>query len=209
MTVDAPGNGPSAAITAVKEDGRWFVSPVGTVLDLVDQAIAGVAQREIYELLNVPELLPPDGTLTLGTPVTLPATTFGSAVYSFDGHQGEKLLGLATSSVKDDLGFAAEVRVFGPDGKEVANADGLLEGVPFELPADGAYKFVMQPFLGGDVTVTIWDEANAPDAAKHPPAPSGFGECPDTGAVNACALPGFPLPSSSSSATTSTSVPGA
>ena len=30
----------STAITVVREDGRWFVSPVGTVLDIVDHTIA-------------------------------------------------------------------------------------------------------------------------------------------------------------------------
>ncbi len=210
---DTDSHASSDAITVVKEDGRWFVSPVGTVLDIVDQAIAGVTQRSLYTLLNVPQLLPPDGTLTLGKPVTLPASS-AAGVYTFTGHAGERVLGQETSSdttaVND--GFTTEVRVFDSNGKALDQAYGLFEGEALQLPADGTYTFVFESFTRSPETVTIWDEANAPEAAKHPSVPSGLQECTITGSVDngtgrTCFTPA--LPSQSATATTSTSVPGA
>jgi hypothetical protein len=99
-------------------------------------------------------------------------------VLSFDGHRGEQLLGLATSKrtagaksseFVDEI--PASVRVFGPDGSEIADAANLLSGHALALPAAGTYKFVLQAHLysladTGDVTVTIWDAANAPAEAR-------------------------------------------
>jgi hypothetical protein len=105
--------------------------------------------------------------------------THGLQVLSFDGHRGEQLLGLATSkatsATKPTSGSYAEIpadaRVFAPDGSELANAGNLLSGHALTLPADGTYKFVLQMHVFslqnlGDVTVTIWDVANAPAEAK-------------------------------------------
>jgi hypothetical protein len=169
---DNPADATSAPITVVREGGRWFVSPVGTVLDLVDRAITNLSRRTLYSLLNVPQLLPPDGVLTLGRPVTVSNAGLGAAVYTFDGHAGERLLGLAsTKPTSPEYGFLTQVRVFGPDGKELQSDYGVLQGQSLQLPADGTYTFVIQSFSGvSRSSVTIWDEAQAPEAAKHPPS---------------------------------------
>ena len=211
------GVGSSDAITVVKEGGRWFVSPVGTVLAEIDRGIATISQRTLYTLLNVPELLPPDGALVLGTPVKVTGRTVGSAVYTFTGHQGEILLGLAKSTPENpDYGFTAEVRVFGPDGKELDVAYAMLQGQALQLPAAGSYTFVIQSFQGSDTTVTFWDAAQAPDAAKHPPAYDG---CTFTADGESCSSIGSSQGSpttipdggtgNTSGSVTATSVPGA
>ena len=170
----------SSKFTVVRQDGRWFVSPVGTVLDVIDHTISQLDRRAVYSMLNVPDRIPFDGALTLGRPVVLSAsTTHGLQVLSFDGHQGEQVLGLATSkatsgSKSTGSGYPeipADIRVFAPDGSELADAGNLLSGHALTLPADGTYKFVLQMHIYsldelGDVTVTIWDAANAPAAAK-------------------------------------------
>ena len=65
------------AISVVQEHGRWFVSPVHTVLDVLDTYIQTVDQRGLYTLLNLPNEIPTDGALTLGEPVVLKATEPG------------------------------------------------------------------------------------------------------------------------------------
>ncbi|MDQ1476006.1 MAG: hypothetical protein QOE62_1235 [Actinomycetota bacterium] len=171
----------SSQFTVVRQDGRWFVSPVGTVLDVIDHTISQLDRRAVYSMLNIPGRIPFDGALTLGRPVALSVSPAkrGLQVLSFEGHQGEQLLGLATStatsgSKSKGSGYAeipADVRVFAPDGSEIADAGNLLSGHALTLPADGAYKFVLQMHIFsfdtlGDVTVTIWDAANAPAEAK-------------------------------------------
>ena len=167
-------------ITVVKQNGRWFVSPVGTVLDVVDHFISQLDRRSLFVLLNIPNQIPPDGRLTLGQPIVLRTpTNRGIQVLTFDGHKGESLLGLAaakptvkpkSASSIDDFPRAL-VRVFGPDGSELGDAGGLLEGQPLTLPADATYTVVVERFYGfgaaSDVTVTIWDTADAPAAARQ------------------------------------------
>jgi hypothetical protein len=163
------GFGTTTQISVVQHDGRWFVSPVGTVLDSLDRDIATLDQRTLYTMLNIPDQLPADGSLTLGTTVTLPAADHGPRVLSFAGKQGEQLLGLSTPSQDSYDSTPLYVRVFGPDGAALYQADGMFDGQAFTLPADGTYKFVVvRQYLsaGKVVTVTVWDAADAPAAAK-------------------------------------------
>jgi len=174
------GLDPGSQITVVEQNGRWFVSPVGTVLDVVDHFISQLDRRSLFVLLNIPNEIPPDGRLTLGQPIVLRApTNRGIQVLTFDGHKGESLLGLAvakptvkpkSSSSIDDFPRAL-VRVFGSDGSELGDDGGLLEGQPLTLPAEARYTVVVERFYGfgaaSDVTVTIWDAANAPAAARQ------------------------------------------
>jgi hypothetical protein len=174
------GTDTGSQFTVVQRDGRWFVSPVGTVLDVLDRSIAQLDRRFVYALLNVPNRIPFDGALTLGQPEVLRFSKpmYGARVLSFEGHRREQLLGLATSkrtSGAKSTGLVDEipagVRVFGPDGSEIADAGNLLSGHALTLPVDGTYKFVLQAHLyalddTGDVTVTIWDAAAAPAEAK-------------------------------------------
>jgi hypothetical protein len=164
-------------ITVVKEDGRWFVSPVGTVLDSIDHWISSFDRRALLVLMGLPNELPSDGALTLGRPVLLNSANRRMQVLSFTGRSGEKLLGLAASPSKSPSDVTAQksgfssgsVRVFHPDGSELYAAQGVLVGQPLTLPVDGTYTFVVSTwgYVGStDVTVTIWDAADAPAAAK-------------------------------------------
>jgi hypothetical protein len=163
------GFGTNTQISVVQRDGRWFVSPVGTVLDTLDRDIATLDQRTLYTMLNIPDQLPADGALTLGTTISMPKSDHGPRVLSFVGKQGEQLLGLSTPSGDSYDSTPLYVRVFGPDGAALYQADGMFNGQAFTLPVDGTYKFVVtRQYLsvGKDVTVTVWDAADAPAAAK-------------------------------------------
>ncbi len=165
-------------ITVVKQNGRWFVSPVSTVIDVLDHFITQLDRRSLLTLLDVPNQIPPDGPLTLGRPIVLPAgTSEGTKVFTLQGHEGQNLLGLATTpSIPASTASSyenyppAQARVFAPDGSEVDEV-GMLDGQSLTLPADGTYIVVVQrSYLSrrvGDVTVTIWDAADAPAAAKQ------------------------------------------
>jgi hypothetical protein len=194
----------ASQITVVEQKGRWFVSPVGTVLDVVDHFIAQLDRRSLFVLLNVPNQIPPDGRLTLGRPMVLSTpTNRGIQVLTFDGHKGESLVGLAaakptvkpkSASSIDDLP-RAQVRVFGPDGSELGDDGGVLEGQPITLPADATYTVVVERFYGfsaaSDVTVTIWDTADAPAAARQQPGGVCLGPSPGaSGASATCSSSG-------------------
>ena len=43
----------------------------------------------------------------------------------------------------------------------------LVNGARLLLPVDGTYKLVVMPYGNGQ-TLTVWDEASATEAAKHP-----------------------------------------
>jgi hypothetical protein len=189
-------------ISLVKQNGRWFVSPVGTVLDVIDHWITQVDRRSLFTLLDIPNQIPPDGALTLGRPIVVRAGTYlDTKVLTFDGHEGESLLGLATTTAPSkssgkssvpSLGDefpVAQVRVFAPDGSELQEAGGILGGHPLTLPADATYTVVVQNFsdvgFAADVTVTIWDEGNAPAAAKQNRS-YGSGSCSYTIVGSSC-----------------------
>jgi hypothetical protein len=169
----------TSTITVVKQNGRWFVSPVSTVLDVLDHFISQLDRRSLFTLLDIPNQIPPDGPLTLGRPIVLPAgTSQGTKVFTFQGHEGQNLLGLATAQSKPSSTASsyenyppAAVRMFAPDGSEFGES-GMLDGQSLTLPSNGTYTVVVQrSYLSrrvGDVTVTIWDAADAPAAAKQP-----------------------------------------
>ena len=202
LTVNEPGNGSDARFTVVRENGRWFVSGVGTVLDLLDHAIANVSERTVYSLMGVPNLLPPDGALTLGQPVTLAGGTYGYRVYSFAGHAGQEVVGqsVATDPRAENDGYSAAVRVFGPDGHELTDAGGLIggNGGVMTLPSGGTYTFAVQSYV--DSTFTLYDAANAPESALRQGSAVPAATCDTPGIGATCE-------SKTSSATTST-VPG-
>jgi hypothetical protein len=175
-----PDAAKAAEVTVVREQGRWFVSPVGTVLDLVDQYVSQLTQRQLYTTIGVADQLPPDGALTLGTPTNLGDPVGGASVLTMDAKRGQRLLGLATAPTDlYDAGFAALILVFSPDGTLLPNTYDLIDGRGLQIPADGVYKVVIVPYYK-DQTFTVWDEASAPEAAKHPPTESVYDGCTAT-----------------------------
>jgi hypothetical protein len=172
------------AISVVQEHGRWFVSPVHTALDVVDNYIQTVNRRGLYTLLNVPSEIPSDGTLTLGHPVVLSPSEPGLHVFTFHGTKGERLLGLADDGTKRSEPVVA-VEVLTDNGQYLP--DNMLYGYPVTLPADGDYRIVMRSFSAKDANVTVWDAADAPEAAKHPALGDQNGSCTtDINGVSSC-----------------------
>jgi hypothetical protein len=170
-----PEPGAPSQITVTRRDGRWFVSPVGTALDVLDVWIQRFDQRTLYSLLNLSYLLPPDGAITLGRPLRITASDDVDHVYTLEGHAGERIVArFDTATTRQDVLGAGEVSVFGPDDKPVTE-DVLFDGEPVVLPRDGTYKIVAHVYAPGDATLTIWDEASAPRGALRRPESDIYG----------------------------------
>ena len=93
---DSSASGP-VSIQVVREDGRWYVSPVGTVLDVIDHFVQNVDERTIYPIIGLGYLLPPTGTVTINQPLPVEAVRYGQ-VYAFDGKAGQQVIGEAATS---------------------------------------------------------------------------------------------------------------
>ncbi len=201
----SPASVASAQVTVVRKDGRWFVSPVGTALDLIDRYVRDFTQRQLYTMLNVPELLPVDATLTLGRPVTQDDRRGGAYVYALDAHRGDRFLGLVTwdPPAGDSYGGAA-VLVYSPDGEVMRDSYDLIDGRGLEIPTDGTYRIVVRPYFQR-ITFTVWPEAQAPEAAKHPPTEGMYDGCHPTGNGGETCSSSASVGTSSSSSSSSSS----
>lgn len=184
------------SIEVVREDGRWFVSPVTTVLDLLDATIDHVDERTVYSLLGIAYELPPDGTITLDEPFQVAASTsiLSSRVYAFNGEAGQKVIGQLTTGAGDGSNYAYG-RVYTADGDEVGGVDfqsvraeveysGYSTSV--QLPSTGSYRLVLEPYssANGAVTLTLWDLANAPQQLRESALSNddrSYETCPSTG----------------------------
>jgi hypothetical protein len=154
-------DGPSE-VTVVRRGGRWFVSPVGTVLDVADMWIANMDRRGLYDILDIAYALDPDGVLTLGEPVHVGDGTPNPLVLSFTGRRGQRLLG---TSVGPGDG-SPSVRFHDADGTVVGNP---LYGDEITLPADGEYRVVIRQYANAPWTVTVWNASDVPAEVRENP----------------------------------------
>lgn len=160
-------SGGVSEITVVERDGRWFVSPVGTALDILDTWIANMDQRTLYVLMQQPEQIPPEGRITLGTPVTLPSAmgNWGAAVYEFDGKAGQEVVAHFPANDDDPSAWTYNAFILNPDGSYVSDGAMPIYGNAVKLPADGTYRIVLMTYFGEQTEFTLWDAKNAPAAA--------------------------------------------
>ncbi|MDQ1481722.1 MAG: hypothetical protein QOI44_2583 [Actinomycetota bacterium] len=181
------------SISLVREGGRWFVSPVTTVLNVVDATVRRIDQRTVYTVLGLAYELPPDGTITFDQPFEVSTSTgtfLSSRVYAFDGQAGQKLVGEISGTVtRPGYGYAYG-RLYTAEGVEVESVDfqrvpsgsdsqGVYASV-VTLPKTGSYRLVLEPFIPIHQTLTLWELDHAPDAlrkAAEGNGSSGVSEC--------------------------------
>jgi hypothetical protein len=205
------------SIQVVRENGRWFVSPVSTVLKALDATVQHLDERSIYTLLNLAYELPPDATITLDQPFTPPTVggPLAQSVLAFDGTGGQKVIG----EISGTNGFASG-ELFTADGKEVDYVEFSPRtggfAYPVELPATGSYRLVLEGSVPKGDTLTLWDAKHAPKGLTESPGSGvtsgvlGVGnDCTTSGNVTSCSTsssgatqsyPVGPLNSSSSGA---------
>src|SRR4051812_33734405 len=111
------GNTGPVSVEVVRESGRWFVSPVSTVLKALDATIEHLDERSLYSLLGLSYELPPDGTIALDQPFTPPAgrALLAESVFAFDGTRGQQVIGETSAK---DYGYASG-ELYTAAGKEV------------------------------------------------------------------------------------------
>jgi hypothetical protein len=196
----------------VREDGRWFVSPVGTVLDMVDHLVQNVDEHTIYPIIGLGYLLPPNGTATINQPLQLSGTAGYGQVYAFEGKAGQQVIGEAETTGRRYAYVNAQL--FTAEGRDVGYVGFMSKGEGccadvLTLPTTGSYRLVLDA-IPADTTLTLWDKDRAPKSLlddKPIGIGSGSGEqCTYTANSVSCsgtaALPLSPSRVSSGSAAT-------
>ncbi len=223
---DSNSTGP-VSISVVREGGRWFVSPVTTVLNVVDATIRNIDQRSVYTLLGLAYELPPDGTITLDQPFDVaPAAAGGwrsSRVYAFEGQAGQEVTGEINSAPasgdhSSDYSYAT---LYTADGDQVGSID--FQRVPSQgradyyyasstrLPKTGSYRLVFVANWGArgeSSTLTLWDLAHAPKSLRDAAARNRDGSSGSTCTYSPGKLGGGGIQSCVATATPTT-FPGA
>lgn len=170
---------------AVRNDGRWFLSPVGTVLERLDAWVESFDERALYTLLDLPAEIEPEGELTIGAPVAGQADGgYLSYTYRFRGTAGQRILA-ETSVGQDSRNSYVSVRLLDADGEEIAWS---FDSFPVDVPADGEYLVVVDTYVAGPYTLTLWDEASAPEELRPYFTDEGFPLHGDPGEPT---LPGY------------------
>ena len=171
----------AAPMTAVQREGRWFLSPNRTLLNLVDRLAANVTSDDIAATFGMYEELPVDGTLTLGRPADLLPRAGRPTIFTYEGTAGEELIATATRPQAPGTYVDMYSIMLGPDGREIEDAWGLFQGEPSQLPETGTYRVVVYSYDEDPTTVTLWDTASAPPEAFEP-----MGECESIDAPEWC-----------------------
>jgi hypothetical protein len=193
------GNGP-AVVQTIKRDGRWFVSPVATAVDILDSWVGNFDRRTLLSMFGRYGDIPVDGTLTLGEPVEFDAEAYGVAhVYTFEGRKGQRVV----ANIGDNAMF--DGMLFDENGADTSGIGGVLRGYPATLPADGTYKLAVVPYRAGHVSFTLWDANDAPAGTIAP-----YAACvddPNAAVCNEAGLDGQITPGDRPTATTAVAVP--
>jgi hypothetical protein len=195
----ASASGP-VSVEVVRENGRWFVSPVTTVLRALDATIDQLDERTVYSLLGLAYQLPPDGNITLGQPFTPPRDRgfFNSSVFAFDGTQGQEVVGEI-----DGTNAFASGEIYTAAGKDVdfVEFSTTKNGYAYALtlPETGSYRLILNGISRNGAKLTLWDAKNAPKGLIA--SDGGSGEsCTVNGAVTSCSSSGSAQPLTSSDA---------
>jgi hypothetical protein len=160
----ANSSGPTR-ITTVQRDGRWFVSPVGSVLGYLNTWVRNADSRTVASLLHDPASLEPDGSITLGTPLTLEGDGSGLFYsYEFQGHGGQEIIAEVSEASNPDMG--TPLYVLAPDGSFVEGGYASGNVLTATLPADGTNRIVVRAWSTNHLVLTVWDTADAPAAVR-------------------------------------------
>ncbi|MET1003302.1 MAG: hypothetical protein ABWZ15_15950 [Acidimicrobiia bacterium] len=161
-------------VLAVEREGRWFVSPVGSVVSLLHRVAENVTQEEVYSFLGLYNELPVDDVLTFGEPAELVVRSTPN-IYTFDGTAGQEIIGTAMNDNGEDGYFGLYPILIGPDGEEIEDSWGMFDGQPTVLPETGTYRIAVRTFGNGPSSMTLYDGADAPPEVLHPPTPCDGG----------------------------------
>ncbi len=168
-------------VATVREGGRWFVSPVATAIDSVDDFVELFDEDMLAQFTDDYSRVEPDGAITLGEPLAISSDEASydgslfprpSGVYTFAGKAGTEVIGLVEANGGEEFHTFGWAEIYGPDGQPLGD---VTYGNPVELPVDGEYRVVLTAGGPSSGTFTLWDVADAPEKALDPYGESDFG----------------------------------
>jgi hypothetical protein len=160
----------------------------------------------LYPIINLGYLLPPDATLTLNQPTSLPSSSAFGHVLAFDGTAGQEVLGqVERSASKGGFNYFLSGELYTADGKDVGyvefapKGEGYFGGSSTPLPVTGSYRLVILDPLPPDTTVTLYDRDHAPKDLLQPSGigsdlSNGGGVCTRTLNSETCTSEAVPVP---------------
>ncbi len=189
------GIGGTNTVHASKINGRWFISPISTVLNDLDSWVTHLDHNTIAQIFNQPLEMDSQGTLALNKPATLPKPNLGAsswfgasslfratARYTLTVSVAETVVTRLEAGVKgssyNSPGIAS---IFDGEGKSVEPGyDGneptfsLQPGVQYSVLATSQAGFNTSSTNTSPTTFTVWRSADAPAIAPSGP---GFNGC--------------------------------
>jgi hypothetical protein len=198
VTPEHAASGP-VPIRVVREDGRWYVSPVGTALDVIDNFVQTVDEHTVYATLGLGYLLPPDQTLALNQPTPVTASTRLGRVFAFNGQAGEEVIGEVERSGGQSRYAYLSAEIYTTDGESVDWIDfqqkgGCCGASTVTLPRTGSYRMVVLEYIPADTTITLWDKDRAPKSLVDGDGfPRNGSTCTFDGNVEHCFAEAEPL----------------
>ena len=172
------------SLQASERDGRWFVSPVGSVINSLEDIVKKMDHDALAELLNQPLEITSSGAMKLGTGVEVPQAS-NMKRYTLKVDKPETVV-LRTSS------YGGNVEIFDSAGRRVetsydSNADSFEQ--TWELRPNVNYSVVILN-LGPRNSIAIWRQADAPEqiVPEFPTGLSGSGSesCVTEGGTTTC-----------------------
>lgn len=152
------GAAPNLSLATVRRDGRWFVAPATTAFAAVRTWINQIDERTLAMLVNRPQALPLDGTLTLGRPQPIAAARAYRYTLKVDAPTD------VVAVVADNQKMTGFVSIY-KDGEDVSFSAATPLGTALEPGV--AYDVVVQVFSSPPGELTVFAADQAPDWAKR------------------------------------------
>jgi hypothetical protein len=150
-------------VQAVRIAGRWFISPIDTVTNVLDAWVGEFDRASVLAVVGDYAEIPPSGSLVLGREVqaTSLGGRIGPRVYTFEGTAGQRVIGTSPLVSGNYIGIGGTI--YDPNGHGVGAS--VFDGEVATLPVTGQYKLLVVTVRPGPLRFTLWD-------AKHAPANS-------------------------------------
>lgn len=147
---------PSLTLLTQEKDGRWYLSPMATVVGQVRKAVNKFDTDDVAGLLGVPQFGGVDGQLKDGEPIEGTVDEpYAHSLYEMDVPAGK----VFSTCVQDGVGLG----IYGPDGRLVDGSAALAE-------KGGRYRAMVSREDTGTFTITgrIADVEEAPVPGRIP-----------------------------------------
>ncbi len=140
---DAEASSGPLEVQLVRENGKWFVSPVATAVDYLNAAVDFFDAKTLALFTGDYSDIESDGTIEYGVPVELAAGE--TAIYDVEVAAGDQLV----AQYDGNMG----VVLLDPSGQQFDDSYELTYGSGFAVEQAGAYRIMLTSFEGGTFTL--------------------------------------------------------